>query len=53
MNWNNKEVVLEAVKNRGWALKFASNRIKKDNKFLLELLELCSINLYDLILEKV
>ncbi|WP_081256605.1 DUF4116 domain-containing protein [Streptobacillus moniliformis] len=30
MNWNNKEVVLEAVKNRGWALEFASERLRNN-----------------------
>lgn len=53
MDWNNKELVLEAIKNNGWSLRYASDRLKNDNNFLLELLELYNIKLYDLIAENI
>jgi hypothetical protein len=33
---NDKEVVIEAVKNDGFALKYASEYLKNDKKFVLE-----------------
>lgn len=35
MNWNNKAEVLEAVKNDGRAVKYASPRLRDDKKIIL------------------
>ena len=36
MKWDNKEVVLTAVKEDGRALKYASERLKDDKEFILK-----------------
>ncbi|WP_064581203.1 DUF4116 domain-containing protein [Streptobacillus moniliformis] len=35
MNWNNKDFVLEAVKNNGWALEYASKELKNDKEAVM------------------
>ena len=36
LNYNKKESVLEAVKRNGWALQYASDKLKADRKIVLE-----------------
>ena len=36
MDWNSKEDVLKIVKNDGFALRFASERLKDDKEIVLE-----------------
>ena len=35
MDWNNKQMVLEAVKQRGRVLQFASDKLKNNKEYFL------------------